>query len=67
MWAYYAAITFLGVALGISQPAVQSFLPFLVTLDRLPQAIAWNATAYRTATIARARGRAASSTRSVRR
>jgi len=52
MWAYYAAITFLGVALGISQPAVQSFLPFLVTLDRLPQAIAWNSTAYRTATIA---------------
>ena len=52
MWAYYAAITFLGIALGISQPAVQSFLPFLVTLDRLPQAIAWNATSYRTATIA---------------
>jgi MFS family permease len=51
IWAYYAAITFLGVALGISQPAVQSFLPFLVTLERLPQAIAWNATAYRTATI----------------
>ena len=51
MWAYYAAIVFLGVALGISQPAVQSFLPFLVALDRLPQAIAWNATAYRTATI----------------
>jgi MFS family permease len=51
MWAYYAAITFLGVALGISQPAVQSFLPFLVALDRLPQAIAWNSTAYRTATI----------------
>ena len=52
MWAYYAAIVFLGIALGMSQPAVQSFLPFLVTLDRLPQAIAWNATAYRTATIA---------------
>jgi MFS family permease len=52
MWAYYAAITFLGVALGISQPAMQSFLPFLVTLDRLPQAIAWNSTSYRTATIA---------------
>ena len=52
MWAYYAAIVFLGIALGISQPAVQSFLPFLVTLDRLPQAIAWNATSYRTATIA---------------
>jgi MFS family permease len=51
MWAYFSAITLLGVALGISQPAVQSFLPFLVTLDRLPQAIAWNATAYRTATI----------------
>ena len=52
MWAYFAAIVFLGVALGISQPAVQSFLPFLVSLDRLPQAIAWNSTAYRTATIA---------------
>ena len=52
MWAYYSAIVFLGIALGISQPAVQSFLPFLVTLDKLPQAIAWNATSYRTATIA---------------
>jgi MFS family permease len=52
IWAYYAAIVFLGVALGISQPAVQSFLPFLVSLERLPQAIAWNSTAYRTATIA---------------
>jgi MFS family permease len=51
MWAYYGAITLLGVALGISQPAVQSFLPFLVTLERLPRAIAWNATTYRTATI----------------
>ena len=52
MWMYYAAIVFLGVALGMSQPAVQSFLPFLVPLERLPQAIAWNSTAYRTATIA---------------
>jgi MFS family permease len=52
MWTYYAAIVFLGIALGMSQPAVQSFLPFLVSLDRLPQAIAWNSTAYRTATIA---------------
>ena len=50
--AYYAAIVFLGIALGMSQPAVQSFLPFLVPLERLPQAIAWNSTAYRTATIA---------------
>src|SRR6185503_8881106 len=41
-----------GIALGMSQPAVQSFLPFLVSLDRLPQAIAWNSTSYRTATIA---------------
>ncbi len=52
MWTYYAAIVFLGIALGISQPAVQSFLPFLVSLERLPQAIAWNSTSYRTATIA---------------
>ncbi|HXJ03401.1 MAG TPA: MFS transporter [Micropepsaceae bacterium] len=51
MWAFYSVITLLGVALGLSQPAMQSFLPFLVTLDRLPQAIAWNASAYRIAVI----------------
>jgi len=43
MWAYYSVITLLGVALGLSQPALQSFLPFLVSLEKLPQAIAWNA------------------------
>jgi MFS family permease len=52
MWAFYSVITLLGIALGLSQPAMQSFLPFLVTLDKLPQAIAWNASAYRTAVIA---------------
>ena len=52
MWAFYSVITLLGVALGLSQPAMQSFLPFLVTLDRLPKVIAWNASAYRTAVIA---------------
>jgi predicted MFS family arabinose efflux permease len=51
MWAFYSVITLLGVALGLSQPAMQSFLPFLVPLDRLPQAIAWNASAYRIAVI----------------
>lgn len=51
MWAFYSVITLLGIALGLSQPAVQSFLPFLVTLEKLPQAIAWNASAYRIATI----------------
>lgn len=51
MWAYYSAITLLGVALGLSQPAMQSFLPFLVSLEKLPQAIAWNASAYRVAVI----------------
>ena len=51
MWAFYGVITLLGVALGLSQPAMQSFLPFLVTLEKLPQAIAWNASAYRVAVI----------------
>src|SRR5262249_16299844 len=51
MWAFFGAITLLGVALGLSQPAIQSFLPFLVSLEKLPQAIAWNASCYRTATI----------------
>src|SRR5207237_4931306 len=51
MWAFYSVITLLGVALGLSQPAMQSFLPFLVTLEKLPQAIAWNASAYRVAVI----------------
>src|SRR5258708_22059127 len=35
----------------MSHPAKQSFLPFLDTLEKLPQAIAWNASAYRTAVI----------------
>ena len=51
MWAFYSVITLLGVALGLSQPALQSFLPFLVSLEKLPQAIAWNASAYRVAVI----------------
>jgi MFS family permease len=51
MWAFYSVITLLGVALGLSQPAIQSFLPFLVPLEKLPQAIAWNASAYRIAII----------------
>lgn len=51
MWAFYSVITLLGVALGLSAPAMQSFLPFLVSLERLPQAIAWNASAYRVAVI----------------
>jgi len=51
MWAFYGVITLLGIALGLSQPAIQSFLPFLVPLEKLPQAIAWNASAYRIATI----------------
>ena len=51
MWAFYSVITLLGVALGLSQPAMQSVLPFLVTLDKLPQAIAWNSSAFRIAVI----------------
>ncbi|MSP93694.1 MAG: MFS transporter [Alphaproteobacteria bacterium] len=51
MWAFYSVLALLGAALGLSQPAMQSFLPFLVTLDRLPKAIAWNASSYRTAVI----------------
>jgi MFS family permease len=52
MWAYYGVITLLGVALGLSQPAMQSFLPFLVTMEELPKAIALNSSFYRTAIIA---------------
>src|SRR5262245_23650546 len=52
MWAFYSVITLLGIALGLSQPAMQSFLPFLVSLEKLPEAIAWNASFYRTAVIA---------------
>jgi hypothetical protein len=52
MWAFYSVITLLGIALGLSQPAMQSFLPFLVPLEKLPEAIAWNASFYRTAVIA---------------
>jgi MFS family permease len=50
-WAFYGVIALLGVAQGLSMPAMQSFLPFLVPLEKLPRAIAWGASAYRVAVI----------------
>lgn len=51
VWPFYGAAALFGVALGLSQPAMQSILPFLVTADRLPQAIAWGSSANLTAII----------------
>ena len=51
IWQFYLVIALFGVARGISTPAMQSTLPFIVTTDKLPQAIAWSSSALTVATI----------------
>jgi MFS family permease len=51
VWHFYAVVTLFGLARGLSTPAQQSALPFLVSTERLPQAIAWSSTAYTIANI----------------
>ena len=50
-WHYYVVVALFGVARGLSTPAQQSILPFLVTGEELPRAIAWNSSMYTTANI----------------
>lgn len=51
VWPFYAAAALYGVAMGLQAPAVQSFLPFLVTGEALPRAIAWASSVSQIATI----------------
>ncbi len=48
----FTAIAFIGVGRAFMAPANGSLLPFLVAPELFPRAVAWNSTAYQTATIA---------------
>ena len=50
-WPFYAVLALAGTARAFSGPAVQSLLPFLVTRERFPQAVAWSSSAQQSATV----------------
>jgi MFS family permease len=50
-WPFYAVLSLAGTARAFSGPAVQSFLPFLVSRERFPPAVAWSSSAQQTATV----------------
>lgn len=49
---FYAVLVLFGMARAFSGPAMQSFLPLLVSRERLDKAIAWNSSAFQIAVIA---------------
>jgi MFS family permease len=50
-WPIYAALAWNGTVRAFNGPAGQAFLPLLVTAEHFPNAIAWNLSAFQTATI----------------
>jgi MFS family permease len=50
-WPFYAVLALAGTARAFSGPAVQSFLPFLVSRERFPSAVAWSSSAQQSATV----------------
>jgi len=50
-WPFYAVLSLAGTARAFSAPAVQSLLPFLVTRERFPAAVAWSSSAQQSATV----------------
>jgi MFS family permease len=51
VWHFYGVVVLFGVARGLSTPAMQSALPFLVPMERMPQAVAWSSTMHTTANV----------------
>jgi hypothetical protein len=51
IWPFYAVLALAGTARAFSAPAVQSLLPFLVTRERFPAAVAWSSSAQQSATV----------------
>jgi len=52
IWPFYLVLLLFGAARGFYGPAAQSLLPFLVTPERLPRAIALSSSIFTAATIA---------------
>jgi len=52
VWPYYAVLVLFGATRGFYGPASQSLLPFLVSAEKLPRAIALSSSVFTTATIA---------------
>lgn len=52
LWPYYVVAALFGLAQAFAGPAMQSLLPFLVTPDVLPRAVAWGSSMWQIATIA---------------
>ena len=50
-WPFYAVLALAGTARAFSGPAVQSLLPFLVSRERFPVAVAWSSSAQQSATV----------------
>ena len=52
VWPYYAVLVLFGATRGFYGPTSQSLLPFLVSAEKLPRAIALSSSVFTTATIA---------------
>ena len=50
-WPYYAVLVVFGAARGCAGPSAQSMMPFLVTAERLPRAIALSSSIFQVAVI----------------
>jgi MFS family permease len=51
IWPFYAVLVVFGAARGFSGPASQSLLPFLVSRDDLPRALAWGSSSLQIAVL----------------
>ena len=50
-WPFYVVMTFFGAARGLSNPAQEALMAFLVPAERLPNAISWNSTLWQVSVI----------------
>ena len=51
VWPFYAVLVFFGMARGVAGPATQSLLPFLVSREQLPRALAFSSSSFQTAVL----------------
>jgi MFS family permease len=52
IWPFYAVMALFGAARGLSDPAEQAVLPFLVPAERLPSAISWSSSIWQISVVA---------------